>query len=350
MRALDELERRFVEAIESEAVQMQTRGRRRRWVRPVGIAAGVLTAAVVAVILLVAGAGEVVRPTAAQALERAARTAAASAAAPNLHAGEYWYVRAEGTAEFPSLLDPLVRGGGKSMTFIETSRPVITETWVGTERKARSRTLMRGPVEITSASDRARWQAAGSPSLDQPSSNDTIFTKVRGLPVGLGMLSYAEVRGLPTDPRALLTTLAVAARRSSTARSAPRFGPAILALTEFRAISGLLVAPVDPAVRAALFRAAALIPGVRDLGTRADAIGRRGVAVGLDWRGGIVSELIFDPRTAALLGVDIGEDRGGLAYIASGLTQSIRSLPAGVKPVAGPLPPVRYTNPPTRHR
>jgi len=63
-----------------------------------------------------------------------------------------------------------------------------------------------------------------------------------------------------------------------------------------------------PALRAALYRAAALIPGVRLLGTVRDHDGRRGLGVAFTSHGER-NELIFNPRTAALL----GEQSGGSA-------------------------------------
>jgi hypothetical protein len=56
-----------------------------------------------------------------------------------------------------------------------------------------------------------------------------------------------------------------------------------------------------PALRAALYRAAALIPGVRLLGMVPDHVGRRGLGVALTHHG-ITNELIFNSVTAALLG------------------------------------------------
>lgn len=62
----------------------------------------------------------------------------------------------------------------------------------------------------------------------------------------------------------------------------------------------------SPALRAALYRAASLIPGVHLLGLVRDHFGRRGLDVAYETRG-TAHELIFDPRTAALMGEqDIG--------------------------------------------
>jgi len=63
-------------------------------------------------------------------------------------------------------------------------------------------------------------------------------------------------------------------------------------------------------VRAALYQAAALIPGVRLLGIVRDHLGRRGLGVAYDSHG-IRHELIFNPHTSALMGEqDIGSVPG----------------------------------------
>jgi hypothetical protein len=55
-----------------------------------------------------------------------------------------------------------------------------------------------------------------------------------------------------------------------------------------------------PALRAALYRAAAGLPGVKSLGTVTDKLGRRGVGLAFDSHG-VRHELIFSARTSALL-------------------------------------------------
>jgi hypothetical protein len=70
----------------------------------------------------------------------------------------------------------------------------------------------------------------------------------------------------------------------------------------FTTIGDLLrgsIAP--PRVSAALFRAAALIPGVTVVATAIDAAGRAGVAVSFS-SGGEQSEWIFDKHTLQMLG------------------------------------------------
>ena len=56
---------------------------------------------------------------------------------------------------------------------------------------------------------------------------------------------------------------------------------------------------VPPAIRAALYQATALIPGVKLLGPQTDPAGQTGLGVGFYENGQPVSELIFDQQTAA---------------------------------------------------
>lgn len=73
-----------------------------------------------------------------------------------------------------------------------------------------------------------------------------------------------------------------------------------------------------PALRAALYRAAAGLPGVRSLGTVTDKLGRQGVGLAFDSHG-TRHELIFSATTSALLGeedVQLGSSSG--AHVAPG--------------------------------
>jgi hypothetical protein len=93
---------------------------------------------------------------------------------------------------------------------------------------------------------------------------------------------------VPADPDALLRLLA-------TDGDGPR------AARQWEAATDLIDRPATPAVRAALFRAIARIPGVRLASDSVDAVGRHGVAV-TRTRDGVREELIFDPATHRYLG------------------------------------------------
>jgi hypothetical protein len=66
----------------------------------------------------------------------------------------------------------------------------------------------------------------------------------------------------------------------------------------------------SPALRAAVYRAAATIPGVKLLGPTEDHLGRTGVGIGY-LAHGVISELILDQRTSALLGEQIVDPATG---------------------------------------
>jgi hypothetical protein len=103
--------------------------------------------------------------------------------------------------------------------------------------------------------------------------------------------TYRLLQSLPTSPHALLKII----------NAAPLVGPPP-DQEAFTTIGDLLresIAP--PRVSAALYRAAALIPGVRVIPDTRDAIGRPGVAVSFAFHG-VQEEWIFSKTTFQLLG------------------------------------------------
>jgi len=108
---------------------------------------------------------------------------------------------------------------------------------------------------------------------------------------GVNDPTYRFLQSLPTDPHALLSLI----EREMQGQQ-PRTEEA------FTTIGDLLreaIAP--PQVSAALYRAAALIPGVTVVADTTDAIGRHGVAVAMTSQG-VRSEWIFSKQTLQYLG------------------------------------------------
>jgi hypothetical protein len=108
---------------------------------------------------------------------------------------------------------------------------------------------------------------------------------------GINVPTYRFLQSLPTGPQALLTLI-----EQEMQGQLPRSEEA------FSAIGDLLreaIAP--PAVSAALYRAAALIPGVSVVANATDAIGRHGVAVALTFQG-VRTEWIFNKQSLQYLG------------------------------------------------
>jgi hypothetical protein len=105
-------------------------------------------------------------------------------------------------------------------------------------------------------------------------------------------MPYPDISALPTDPAAL--------GRSIVSRfESDRSNPA----TTFAFAGTVLQAGASPALRAAVFRLVATLPGITSLGPMIDHVGRQGVAVGAPVRDGRQQQMIFDPATSAVLEV-----------------------------------------------
>jgi hypothetical protein len=110
--------------------------------------------------------------------------------------------------------------------------------------------------------------------------------------------TYPYMRQLPTDPQRLLRL--IYEQNAAAYPSTP--GKPSLDQRAFDTAGGLMRQPVmPPELAAAVFEAAAKIPGVTVVKDAVDAAGRHGVAVA---RGdaGIRNELIFDRETSSFLG------------------------------------------------
>ena len=103
--------------------------------------------------------------------------------------------------------------------------------------------------------------------------------------------TYRFLQSLPTNPQALLSLI-----EREMQGQLPRPEDAFMTIGD---LLGASVAP--PAVNAALYRAAALIPGVTVVADATDAIGRHGVAVAFTYQG-TRTEWIFNRQTLQYLG------------------------------------------------
>jgi hypothetical protein len=113
---------------------------------------------------------------------------------------------------------------------------------------------------------------------------------------GLGDLAgptYRLLQSLPTDPRALLSFIYAQTKGEGPSPDAEAF----------TTIGDLIrEAIVPPRTAAALYRAAALIPGVTFISSVADAVGRTGVAVAWRTSGHNVDAWIFNRATLQYMG------------------------------------------------
>ena len=209
-----------------------------------------------------------------------------------------------------------------SVTFLQTRQ--IWIGWNGSGRLAEASSHPR----FATPQDRAAWIADGRPRIPGAGTSDQRF--------GRHGLSDGPVNEwkLPTNPVRLGAQL----RKRAIEGGPP--GPA----EDFVQVGDLLrETDAPPALRAALFKVAASIPGVRILGRVTDRLGRTGVAVaylvhprGRKYRGMYgLDELIFAQKTSALLDeqtvlvntkAHTRTVTGWTAYIATGVVDSVTTV------------------------
>jgi hypothetical protein len=338
------------------ATEDRSRGRRGQVGGWVVVAAGAALALIVIVVL----AGTQRRS--------APRTGAAGSGgglvAPVLGPGKAWsYLTVEqSTTQFQRPGSPILLGAllsGSRAVVVSRSR---VQTWVTVSGAQRSRGRDVGkPRFIGSASDRASWVKEHRVGHAVP----TASFSTPGFAAGGRTLSYSQVLGFPTDRSAVLRLLHLA--KGGASERMAEIGSLLQSL------------PLLGAARAAVFAALARVRGVQELGSVRDPLGRPGIALAAarepfprSARGtpGPVpggervlrtrSELIFDPRTMALLasetvllepsriaGIDAGYPVTWTAYLASRAV-SAASVPTlrelfGRHGVPRPVPVLRRT-------
>ncbi|WP_204055457.1 CU044_5270 family protein [Microbispora corallina] len=195
-----------------------------------------------------------------------------------------------------------------------------TRSVVSSSRPDRERTF-GGPLEPIALHERQAWipgDASGK-GLIRENGGETTLSPARDTP------TYDQLAALPADPEATLEWLYARQGDRSPARA-------------FDQVQGLLdETVVPPAARAALYRATALIPGVRVVRRSQDALGRDGVGVAFD-ANGERTEWVFDRSSLVYLGSrdylvrDSGRGEAGTVLSASAV------LAQGVTDAAGRLP------------
>jgi hypothetical protein len=309
--------------------------RRRRFVLPAVATAAILALAGVAVGLTVPGGGSA-RPSAGVRVDREALAAAELDRAARLVAndstpvpgpGQYLYTETDSATLValnstgnltPADVTPSTMVGQSASSAPNPNAPdagatyrvwdeTHAQSWVAANEDGQA--SFSFSTSFFTPQDKSVWQAAGSPQVDVAARAPSTAS--------LSASGFPDVTGLPTDPQALLRTLESGA-----------YGPANNASAAFSAVGDLLQDPKDtsPALRSALYQAAALIPGTEALGTIADHAGQQGQRIGLT-QDGVRSELIVDPTSGQLLGTeDVAVDPSAAS---DALIQSARVVPAG---------------------
>lgn len=284
------------------------------------------------------GSGEV-QPAVGQVLRQAAAVAAAQErVAPG--PGQYLFTRSKSAyLTFSSYLpagerhpctarNPCDMTGASEWSVMVPSE---REAWISFDgsRKGRVREVTDKP-RFVSEGQRAGWVEAGSPPLPRAGRVED-----GALSGGGGFLDATD---LPTDPAAL--------RQLIEAREIPGVeGPPGEAETFVLIGDMLRETYLPPAIRAAIFQLTAELPGVELLGEVRDPVDRPGTGIAFtDRKRGTRQELIFDPKTSALLGERTSIVRSGAfgfkappgtpisyaAYLESKVVDSVgRGAPAG---------------------
>ena len=297
--------------------------RRHPWRLALAAAAAAGAVAVGLPLVLLGGSGGA-DPAAAGMLRQVARRAAAQPPQSAPGPGQYLYTKTQSMQTYLYVV-------GDGLQNFSFTQPLTQETWIGPDSSGRILET-GGPISFLTPQDQAAWVAAGSPRLNQ--TDDQIF--------GPGELLYQDYSNLPTDPLELLSLIE---------QRKVLGGPAGDWET-FDIVGDLLRETyTSPAVRGALYEVAADLPGVEFVGRTQDASGRPGVAVAYTHEG-VRTEMIFDPKTAELLGEtsiltedsDVNVESGGPGaiyglvgkagtiayegtYLVSGVADSINARP-----------------------
>jgi hypothetical protein len=260
------------------------------------------------------------------ALNEVAETAAATQ--PTTPTGDrpYLYLK----TQFMSVDTSVANGTAWSVYKSETK-----EEWAANDGSGR-RLVVEEQPKFVGPVDRANWEAAGMPNF-LPADGGARTTE-SSLPAGTFDDGFPdkELSALPTEPSALSEALR---QRAENIHSDVPTPAGTLEL-----IGEILRNPAaSPELRAALYEAAALVPGIEYLGEKVDVTGRTGVAVGLvsAYSGQrTLYSLIYDPsssealameatalESAAFADTEAPFVTSATIYLASGSANSLSSTP-----------------------
>jgi hypothetical protein len=182
---------------------------------------------------------------------------------------------------------PSCREGTQPICALVTSR---REAWISERR--RGRVLSHGiGVRWPSPAARRRWVAAGKPGVNGGYDMDVPLPGER-FHLGNATLTYDEVLSYRPTPAGLYGMLRAGIR--------PGQGPSRDGELYTLIGDALREQPAPPHLRAALYRALKLVPGVTYLGRVKDRLGRPAVAIARV-ENGTRRELLFDPDTSVML-------------------------------------------------
>lgn len=298
-------------------------GRRRRLL----VAAPVAAIALVASIVGIPGGGNGSPET----LPALARVAEAAAAQPAPDADlPYLYVKTREVNTDTSV------AGGQAWSVFDYS---TSEEWIAKDGSGRVRRVMAPPRWVSRANRKA-WEAAGR--INFLAYGWHAHSEEEEVPAGHfddRLFDGPKLSALPTDPVQLAAWLEDRVTDpKANAGAGNGFPVSVRTLT---VTAELLSNPLaSPDLRAALYEAEGLVPGIEDFGATTDAIGRHGIAVGTESSNSGAPtrySLIFDPTTSQVLATEQtrlgGEEASPIPiteaklFIDSGATSSLHGKP-----------------------
>jgi hypothetical protein len=222
--------------------------------------------------------------------------------------GQYLYTESEGLSESDGGAD------GKECVVRMMSRRRI---WIATDGSG-ALSSSSADAHFTSAAD-----AAVCAGMNMSDPDEQVGSSNSRFPAGGLSFPTNNWKALSTDPATVLKQ----AHQLDGGPDTP--AEWFVNVTDFMRESD-----VPPAIRAALYQALPLIPGVKLLGAQADPAGQSGVGVAFYQDNQISTELVFDPQSARMLAeehFDAGKLTLWTAYIAQRIVGSVPNYPvAGV--------------------
>ncbi len=202
--------------------------------------------------------------------------------------GQYLYTASDG------LTTSATAGANNEMCSV--SQVEHRRVWIATDGSGALNDT-RAQSRFTSPADQATCAAMG---ITNPASQNSSWTA--RFPAGGLSFPANDWKSFSTDPATLLKQVH------------QRDGGPDTPAEWFTNIADMMrESDVPPAIRAALYKAAALIPGVKLLGAQTDPTGQTGLGVGFPDAGGqIHAELIFDQGTGRLLAEEYYDQTGKL--------------------------------------
>ena len=265
--------------------------RRRRPPRRAVLGLATAAVAAAAAIAVVSGLDEgQVTPAPANAREALRRVAdvAARRTGPGIpRDDQYFYVASEGTelTVAAPTSDP-----AESYSYLYTKR---REIWLSVDRTGLLRQQQVGAPRWLTPRDRANWIRAGRPDEGGGPGGDAMAMEaIHHYFIGDEKFTAAQLRDFDPTPEQLYERL----RSRINGRGQSPNGEVFVEIAD-----ALRESPQTPQLRATLYRALALVPGVQLLGDVHDRLGRDAIGVAFTEHTGLRQELLLDPETAEVL-------------------------------------------------